>query len=65
MGGPGEPGDGTGEGARPPFPPAWLLDNRCCPAGYQQHLDPSLSPEFMVAAGQYLATMMPPGVYKR
>ncbi|NXX37946.1 DUOX2 oxidase, partial [Tricholaema leucomelas] len=33
--------------------------------GYQQHLDPSLSPEFVVAAGQFLATMMPPGVYKR
>ncbi|XP_069723286.1 dual oxidase 2 isoform X3 [Phaenicophaeus curvirostris] len=33
--------------------------------GYQQHLDPSLSPEFMAAAGQFLATMVPPGVYKR
>uniref|UniRef100_A0A803W191 NAD(P)H oxidase (H2O2-forming) n=1 Tax=Ficedula albicollis TaxID=59894 RepID=A0A803W191_FICAL len=33
--------------------------------GYQQHLDPSLSPEFVVAAGQFLATMVPPGVYKR
>ncbi|NXG41576.1 DUOX2 oxidase, partial [Psilopogon haemacephalus] len=33
--------------------------------GYQQHLDPSLSPEFVVAVGQFLATMMPPGVYKR
>uniref|UniRef100_A0A8C0IB69 NAD(P)H oxidase (H2O2-forming) n=1 Tax=Bubo bubo TaxID=30461 RepID=A0A8C0IB69_BUBBB len=28
--------------------------------GYQQHLDPSLSPEFVVAAGQFLATMLPP-----
>uniref|UniRef100_A0A8D0EJM6 NAD(P)H oxidase (H2O2-forming) n=1 Tax=Strix occidentalis caurina TaxID=311401 RepID=A0A8D0EJM6_STROC len=28
--------------------------------GYQQHLDPSLSPEFAVAAGQFLATMLPP-----
>uniref|UniRef100_A0A672UPJ5 NAD(P)H oxidase (H2O2-forming) n=1 Tax=Strigops habroptila TaxID=2489341 RepID=A0A672UPJ5_STRHB len=32
--------------------------------GYQQHLDPSLSPEFVAAAGQFLATMVPPGVYK-
>ncbi|NXJ82003.1 DUOX2 oxidase, partial [Trogon melanurus] len=33
--------------------------------GYQQHLDPSLSPEFVASAGQFLATMLPPGVYKR
>ncbi|NXK37312.1 DUOX2 oxidase, partial [Piprites chloris] len=33
--------------------------------GYQQHLDPSLSPEFVAAAAQFLATMLPPGVYKR
>ncbi|NXN20660.1 DUOX2 oxidase, partial [Nycticryphes semicollaris] len=33
--------------------------------GYQQHLDPSLSPEFVVAAKQFLSTMVPPGVYKR
>ncbi|NXD28302.1 DUOX2 oxidase, partial [Spelaeornis formosus] len=33
--------------------------------GYQQHLDPSVSPEFVAAAGQFLATMVPPGVYKR
>ncbi|NXV17470.1 DUOX2 oxidase, partial [Cepphus grylle] len=33
--------------------------------GYQQHLDPSLSPEFVVAARQFLATMVPPGIYKR
>uniref|UniRef100_A0A8C5UCB1 NAD(P)H oxidase (H2O2-forming) n=1 Tax=Malurus cyaneus samueli TaxID=2593467 RepID=A0A8C5UCB1_9PASS len=32
--------------------------------GYQQHLDPSLSPEFVAAVGQFLATMVPPGVYK-
>uniref|UniRef100_A0A8V5HG52 NAD(P)H oxidase (H2O2-forming) n=1 Tax=Melopsittacus undulatus TaxID=13146 RepID=A0A8V5HG52_MELUD len=31
--------------------------------GYQQHLDPSLSPEFVAAAGQFLATMVPPGVW--
>uniref|UniRef100_A0A8D2QIZ1 NAD(P)H oxidase (H2O2-forming) n=1 Tax=Zonotrichia albicollis TaxID=44394 RepID=A0A8D2QIZ1_ZONAL len=29
--------------------------------GYQQHLDPSLSPEFVAAARQFLATMVPPG----
>ncbi|PKK19165.1 dual oxidase 2 [Columba livia] len=33
--------------------------------GYQQHLDPSISPEFVAAAGQFLATMVPPGVYMR
>uniref|UniRef100_A0A8C4UZU8 Tyrosinase n=1 Tax=Falco tinnunculus TaxID=100819 RepID=A0A8C4UZU8_FALTI len=33
--------------------------------GYQQHLDPSLSPEFLAASGQFLATMVPPGIYKR
>lgn len=65
MGGPGDLGNGVGEGSWPPFPPAWLLDRGCCPAGYQQHLDPSISPEFVVAARQFLATMVPPGVYKR
>lgn len=65
VGGPGELEDGAGEGAQPPFSPAWVLDCGCCPAGYQQHLDPSLSPEFMAAAGQFLATMVPPGIYKR
>uniref|UniRef100_A0A8C3Q0S5 NAD(P)H oxidase (H2O2-forming) n=1 Tax=Chrysolophus pictus TaxID=9089 RepID=A0A8C3Q0S5_CHRPC len=33
--------------------------------GYQQHLDPSLSPEFVAVARMFLATMVPPGVYKR
>ncbi|NXE46113.1 DUOX2 oxidase, partial [Casuarius casuarius] len=33
--------------------------------GYQQHMDPSLSPEFMAAASLFLATMVPPGVYRR
>ncbi|XP_061855522.1 dual oxidase 2 isoform X2 [Colius striatus] len=33
--------------------------------GYLQHLDPSLSPEFMVSVKQFLATMVPPGVYMR
>ncbi|XP_035191640.1 dual oxidase 2-like [Oxyura jamaicensis] len=47
----------------------WLptLLGRAVPeyTGYQQHMDPSLSPEFMAAAGLFLATMVPPGVYKR
>ncbi|NXA53234.1 DUOX2 oxidase, partial [Nothocercus julius] len=33
--------------------------------GYQQHTDPSLSPEFVVAASLFLASMVPPAVYKR
>ncbi|NXX85670.1 DUOX2 oxidase, partial [Urocolius indicus] len=33
--------------------------------GYLQHLDPSLSPEFMASVEQFLATMVPPGVYMR
>ncbi|XP_072201624.1 dual oxidase 2 isoform X2 [Excalfactoria chinensis] len=33
--------------------------------GYQQHMDPSLSPEFVAAARIFLATMVPPGAYKR
>ncbi|NXA33140.1 DUOX2 oxidase, partial [Eudromia elegans] len=47
----------------------WLpaLLGRDVPAytGYQQHMDPSLSPEFAVAASLFLASMVPPGVYKR
>ncbi|NXV67641.1 DUOX2 oxidase, partial [Molothrus ater] len=43
-----------------------LLDTRVPEyPGYQQHLDPSISPEFVAAARQFLATMVPPGVYKR
>ncbi|XP_065589784.1 dual oxidase 2 [Cyrtonyx montezumae] len=33
--------------------------------GYQQHLDPSPSPEFVAAARIFLASMVPPGVYRR
>eukprot|EP00076_Gallus_gallus_P015519 XP_015134571.1 dual oxidase 2 [Gallus gallus] len=33
--------------------------------GYQQHMDPSISPEFVAAARIFLATTVPPGVYKR
>uniref|UniRef100_A0A8B9T2T4 NAD(P)H oxidase (H2O2-forming) n=1 Tax=Anas platyrhynchos TaxID=8839 RepID=A0A8B9T2T4_ANAPL len=47
----------------------WLpaLLGRAVPeyTGYQQHMDPSLSPEFVAAAELFLATMVPPGVYKR
>uniref|UniRef100_A0A8C6Z479 Dual oxidase 2 n=1 Tax=Nothoprocta perdicaria TaxID=30464 RepID=A0A8C6Z479_NOTPE len=34
-------------------------------AGYQQHMDSSLSTEFVAAASLFLASMVPPGVYKR
>uniref|UniRef100_A0A8C3BCI5 NAD(P)H oxidase (H2O2-forming) n=1 Tax=Cairina moschata TaxID=8855 RepID=A0A8C3BCI5_CAIMO len=47
----------------------WLpaLLGRAVPeyTGYQQHMDPSLSPEFVAAAELFLATMVPAGVYKR
>lgn len=59
----GGPGELVGGGERELGPFSFQPD--CCPTGYQQHLDPSLSPEFVAAAGQFLATMVPPGVYKR
>lgn len=34
-------------------------------AGYKQHVDPSISTEFLAAMGHSLATMVPPGVYRR
>ncbi|XP_049638484.1 dual oxidase 1 [Suncus etruscus] len=34
-------------------------------AGYNPSLDPSISPEFVVASEQFLSTMVPPGVYMR
>ncbi|KAL6035782.1 hypothetical protein STEG23_005179 [Scotinomys teguina] len=34
-------------------------------AGYHPFLDPSISPEFVVASEQYFSTMVPPGVYMR
>ncbi|XP_049990021.1 dual oxidase 1 isoform X2 [Alexandromys fortis] len=34
-------------------------------AGYHPFLDPSISPEFVVASEQFLSTMVPPGVYMR
>ncbi|XP_036299102.1 dual oxidase 1 isoform X1 [Pipistrellus kuhlii] len=33
--------------------------------GYRPFLDPSISPEFLVASEQFLSTMVPPGVYMR
>uniref|UniRef100_A0A8C8SKZ3 NAD(P)H oxidase (H2O2-forming) n=1 Tax=Pelusios castaneus TaxID=367368 RepID=A0A8C8SKZ3_9SAUR len=34
-------------------------------SGYKQHVDPSISTEFLAAMGHSLATMVPPGVYRR
>ncbi|XP_036040797.1 dual oxidase 1 [Onychomys torridus] len=34
-------------------------------AGYHPFLDPSISPEFVVASEQFFSTMVPPGVYMR
>nr|XP_040824379.1 dual oxidase 2 [Ochotona curzoniae] len=34
-------------------------------AGYRPFLDPSISPEFVVASQQFFSTMVPPGVYMR
>ncbi|CAK7299911.1 Dual oxidase 1 [Vulpes lagopus] len=34
-------------------------------AGYSPFLDPSISPEFLVASEQFFSTMVPPGVYMR
>lgn len=36
-----------------------------CGAGYRPFLDPSISPEFLVASEQFFSTMVPPGVYMR
>ncbi|XP_053449561.1 dual oxidase 2 [Nycticebus coucang] len=33
--------------------------------GYKPFLDPSISPEFVVASEQFLSTMVPPGIYMR
>lgn len=35
------------------------------PPGYRPFLDPSVSPEFVVASEQFFSTMVPPGVYMR
>lgn len=34
-------------------------------SGYRPFMDPSISPEFVVASEQFLSTMVPPGVYMR
>ncbi|XP_077737076.1 dual oxidase 1 isoform X2 [Canis aureus] len=34
-------------------------------AGYNPFLDPSISPEFLVASEQFFSTMVPPGIYMR
>ncbi|CAH6787971.1 dual oxidase 1 [Phodopus roborovskii] len=34
-------------------------------SGYHPFLDPSISPEFVVASEQFFSTMVPPGVYMR
>ncbi|XP_052037430.1 dual oxidase 2 isoform X2 [Apodemus sylvaticus] len=34
-------------------------------SGYSPYMDPSISPEFVVASEQFLSTMVPPGVYMR
>ncbi|XP_066132657.1 dual oxidase 1 isoform X2 [Saccopteryx bilineata] len=33
--------------------------------GYRPFLDPSISPEFLVASEQFFSTMVPPGIYMR
>ncbi|KYO21449.1 dual oxidase 2 [Alligator mississippiensis] len=45
--------------------PAWLGESISSYKGYSQHVDPSLSPEFLAAAEHVLATMVPPGIYMR
>ncbi|XP_069316658.1 dual oxidase 1 [Eulemur rufifrons] len=47
--------------------PSFLPKTKTPPAyaGYRPFLDPSISPEFVVASEQFLSTMVPPGVYMR
>uniref|UniRef100_K7GB35 NAD(P)H oxidase (H2O2-forming) n=1 Tax=Pelodiscus sinensis TaxID=13735 RepID=K7GB35_PELSI len=45
--------------------PTFLQINVAPYQGYKQHVVPSISPEFLVAMVQALATMVPPGVYRR
>lgn len=35
------------------------------PPGYRPFLDPSISPEFLVASEQFFSTLVPPGIYMR
>lgn len=43
--------------------PYYVLIYLC--SGYQQFVDPGISPEFQVAAIRFGITMAPPGVYMR
>ncbi|CAM4526679.1 dual oxidase 2 [Lepidochelys kempii] len=45
--------------------PTFLQKTISSYTGYKQHVDPSISTEFVVAMGHSLATMVPPGVYRR
>ncbi|XP_076426614.1 dual oxidase 1 [Peromyscus maniculatus bairdii] len=45
--------------------PSFLKQNPPEYAGYHPFLDPSISPEFVVASEQFFSTMVPPGVYMR
>ncbi|XP_078541091.1 dual oxidase 2-like [Lissotriton helveticus] len=45
--------------------PVFLSRNVTVYSGYRQYVDPSISPEFLTAALEYTATLVPPGVYMR
>ncbi|XP_037358296.1 dual oxidase 2 [Talpa occidentalis] len=45
--------------------PSFLQRTPSSYSGYDPFLDPSISPEFLVASEQFFSTMVPPGVYMR
>ncbi|KAK7814699.1 hypothetical protein U0070_018023 [Myodes glareolus] len=45
--------------------PSFLQKNLPEYSGYHPFVDPSISPEFVVASEQFFSTMVPPGVYMR
>ncbi|KAM4675956.1 dual oxidase 1-like [Discoglossus pictus] len=45
--------------------PIFLSRNVSNYEGYKQHVDPSISPEFLAVTSQMIHTMVPPGVYMR
>ncbi|XP_005364426.1 dual oxidase 2 isoform X2 [Microtus ochrogaster] len=45
--------------------PSFLQKNPPEYSGYRPFMDPSISPEFVVASEQFFSTMVPPGVYMR
>ncbi|CAO2579083.1 Dual oxidase 2 [Lemmus lemmus] len=45
--------------------PSFLQKNPPEYSGYHPFMDPSISPEFVVASEQFFSTMVPPGVYMR